>query len=269
MSFLITFLILISKQIIGLFGIFFIFGALLAYFQNKTNQEYQKIFGWKGILWTAWLGTPVHELSHWLMAKIFHHRIIRLSLFSPNPHTGGLGEVQHAYDRHSFYQRLGNIFIGLSPLFIGLAGLYFLLYFLVPNGPEIIHLIRATKIDPSEIVHILGNFFSATNLTTWHFWLFLYLSVCLASHLSPSWEDIKNTLSSWLWLLFFLLILDTGLLFFHLDPLWLSLKFNTWIRPLFFLCGYALGLSFFHYLAVLIFLRPLSWLRRKSFTSHS
>ena len=47
-----------------------------------TNRIFSRL-GWKGLLATAWLGVPVHELSHAIACKIFGHRIEKLSLFSP------------------------------------------------------------------------------------------------------------------------------------------------------------------------------------------
>ena len=43
-------------QLAGVFGVFFIFGFILAKLQNWTSSLYLQTVGWKGILWTAWIG---------------------------------------------------------------------------------------------------------------------------------------------------------------------------------------------------------------------
>ena len=37
--------------------------------------------------------------------------------------------------------------------------------------------------------------FTFANLSIWQFWLFLYLSVCVASNIRFSWADVKGSLS--------------------------------------------------------------------------
>ena len=48
-------------QITGVLGIFFVFGYVLAKLQEWTQKNYYLSVGWKGILWTDWFGTPIHE----------------------------------------------------------------------------------------------------------------------------------------------------------------------------------------------------------------
>ena len=106
-------------QLIGVLGIFFLFGWLLSIIQTWTQQKYHESVGWKGILWTAWLGTPIHEVGHMVFAKLFRHRIERVALFQPNEETGDLGSVGHSFAKYSLYQRIGNFFIGAAPLIFG------------------------------------------------------------------------------------------------------------------------------------------------------
>src|SRR3989339_2044244 len=136
-EFLLTLTQAVAIQIAGIFGIFFAFGFVLATLQEWTQKKYHQSIGWKGILWTAWMGTPIHELGHVFFAKIFRHTINEVYLFRPNPATGNLGHVDHSYRTHSWYQRIGNFFIGAAPLIWGSAVLVAMLYFLLPNGREV------------------------------------------------------------------------------------------------------------------------------------
>src|SRR3989338_501064 len=106
-------------QIVGLLGTFFFIGFLLSKIQERTQQAYRAVVGWKGILWTAWFGTPLHEFGHIIFAKIFRHRVEEISLFRPNKTTGTLGHVSHSYNPKSLYQQIGNFFIGGAPMIFG------------------------------------------------------------------------------------------------------------------------------------------------------
>lgn len=78
-------------------------------------------FGRGIVLATSILGTPVHELGHALMCLLFGHRITKMSLWQPNSPDGNLGFVTHTYRRRNPYHVLGNLFIGIGPVFSGLA----------------------------------------------------------------------------------------------------------------------------------------------------
>ena len=99
-----SFLRTLALEIVGLFGIFFALGFVLSKLQTAVQTNYHRTIGWKGILLTAWIGTPIHEISHIFFAKIFRHRITHVSLFKPNKVTGNLGHVEHSYNSLSLYQ---------------------------------------------------------------------------------------------------------------------------------------------------------------------
>src|SRR3989338_10317651 len=158
-------------QITGVLGIFFVFGFILAKLQNWTCNLYRQTVGWRGILWTAWIGTPIHEIGHIFFAKLFRHKIEEVNIFRPNEITGNLGHVNHTYSKRSLYQRIGNFFIGAAPMIWGAVILSILLYFLVPNGKEVFTPLTNEKTSLLTILSSLGktleNLFTLENIKTW------------------------------------------------------------------------------------------------------
>ena len=152
-------------QLAAIFGVFFILGYILSQLQSWTQENYLRSFGWRGILWTAWLGTPIHDLGHLFFAIIFRHRIDEINLFRPIQATGELGEVRHSYRQNSLYQNLGNFFIGAAPMVIGVLVLFFLLYFLAPHGNQVISTSGAEII--STLEQAIKEIFSFKSLSNW------------------------------------------------------------------------------------------------------
>ena len=70
---------------------------------------------------TALVGTPIHELGHAAMCLVFLHRIERVKLLSLGARDGAYGYVEHSYNRRNLWARLGNLFIGVGPIFSGLG----------------------------------------------------------------------------------------------------------------------------------------------------
>ncbi len=82
---------------------------------------------------TAPIGTPIHELGHAVMCKIFGHKIVKMKLWSPRAENGVYGYVNHSYSKRNLWARFGNLFIGMGPLFSGLGVTVFVLWLCFPN----------------------------------------------------------------------------------------------------------------------------------------
>ncbi len=109
-EFFITLLQTVAIQLVGILGVFFLLGFILSKLQHGTHNNYRKTIGWKGILFTAWIGTPIHELGHIFFAKLFRHRIENIHFFKPNEATGELGHVDHSYAAST--NKLGTFSLG-------------------------------------------------------------------------------------------------------------------------------------------------------------
>lgn len=263
MNFLLAVAIITGKELATVLGFFLVIGFVLSELQKFTQRQYYQSIGWLGILWTAWIGTPIHEISHWILAKFFGHHIESVSLFRPNKASGKLGEVIHSYNPRNLYQQIGNFFIGAAPLLGGVLVLAALFYWVLPNSREILSLINALEVTrPLEALQqgweILLRLFSSTNLHSYQFWIFIYLSFAVSSHLAPSSFDQKSMWKGLLWLAVVLFIINAGLLYFNkTDWLQFSKLSLPWLVWAFW---YALLVSILH--AILSFILFLPFRRR-------
>ena len=197
------------SQMASLFAGVFFFGLLIHFISQLTFKSLERSFGRTGTYLVAWLGTPIHELGHALFCVIFMHKIVEIEFFKPDPLTGTLGYVYHKWNRSNPWQVLGNFFIGIGPVILGCVVLFATFYFLVPNSYQVWDYIiaRVKEIDSSYSVgsyfEILGGssfamtklIFTISNLTSWSFWIFCYLSICVASNIRLSLSDAKGALS--------------------------------------------------------------------------
>ncbi|MBI4312190.1 MAG: hypothetical protein HY681_10470 [Chloroflexi bacterium] len=202
-----TFATAIEALAVG--GALLVFGLLLYCLERRAFAVMSQAFGEKAtVVATGWIGTTVHELSHALMCLVFRHKITEISLFSPDTESGVLGYVRHAWDKGSLYQNLGLFFIGIAPLMIGSALLVGLGYALAPGFGDVVET-AAGMPGPASGAGVgaylswltglareaAGTLFAPGQFRRWQLWAFLYVSVSVASHLSPSPADLRG---SWL-----------------------------------------------------------------------
>lgn len=172
--------------------------ALLHLLERVSSRQVAHNLGWRGVLVTGWLGVPVHELSHLAAALLFGHRVVAWKLFDPDPVSGTLGYVRHAYSRRSPWQLAGGFFIGLAPLAAGLLGLAALLCWMAP-GASWLAVARDLELSaPGLASRVLEGARRSGGLIWEHRSLLLpvqvYLAVCLTSHMAPSRADLAGGL---------------------------------------------------------------------------
>ena len=171
--------------------------VLLHLQERATSQYLAHRLGWKAVLFTGWIGVPLHELSHLFVAKLFGHRIIAWKLFDPDPVSGTLGYVRHAYGKRNPWQIAGGFFISIAPVIGGGIALALLLYWMVPVRITLPALTAITGFEEMAMtIRSLGH------LTVTAIWehrtpllpLQLYLATCVAVHMAPSTADLKGAL---------------------------------------------------------------------------
>jgi len=242
--------------LLALIAPFVIFALIIHWFEKVIFVRLAERFGWKVVLWTGWLGTPIHELSHALMCKVFNHRIDEMALFEPDLQTGRLGYVKHSFRRGNWFEELGNFFIGIAPLAGGSLALAALLWVFFPDA------VSAAVTAPGEgttegalanvaetTFAILAEILTLQNIASLRFWVFIYLVLCVGGHMAPSRSDYQGAIRAGLMVGAVLLIIALTLALLQFDLGSSIEQFANLLAPLFALflltialCGLATGL---------------------------
>ena len=192
-----------AYELIILTGFLIGAGLVLNLIENKTNYYISQSFGRLGILLTALIGTPIHEIGHLLMCIIFRHRINSVKLLNISKNSSSLGSVSHSFDGKNPYQRIGNFFIGLGPLFSASAAISISMYILLPDVFFVFKQAVSTNkfivASNGWTIELLTTFnsliyslFTLNNLYHWEFWVFIVIAMSISAHTSLSKSDINN-----------------------------------------------------------------------------
>jgi hypothetical protein len=239
MNLLLSFLdILLTSfiELLYLFGVIMAVGLLLGVLEKISNTFLIQAFGARGVLATAWIGTPIHEIGHLLQCFIWGHQVTRVKLLQLNSPDGVLGFVEHRYNPNSIYQQAGNFFIGLGPIFSGIGSLILGMYLLVPHSyrafqVQINQHVSVEKLDLTiiktigvAILAISKSLFTFENLLNPLFWIFLLVAISISSHIALSKSDIRGSAKGLLMLLFVLVLINIAAGVLHLDSYRLIVK---------------------------------------------
>lgn len=221
MTFIIELLIRTCIETVYLTGIIILIGLLLGVLRNNSIVNFQRSFGIKSLMVTGFIGVPIHELSHAIFALLFAHKITKIKLLQKPDENGVMGYVQHSYNQNSIYQQVGNFFIGIAPILGGVLSIIALMRFIIPQAYNrfiniLIRSLHVTVLNRSIAKEIMNSYlglikviFSLKNFENPYFYIFLFISICISSHISLSYADIKGA-SRGLWVIFMILfILNT------------------------------------------------------------
>jgi hypothetical protein len=202
-------------------------GLILGLLENRANFYVQRTFGRKGILVTAWIGTPIHELGHMLMCYLFRHDINKFKLFSLKSKDGTFGYVNHSWNPKSLYQNIGNFFIGMGPIFSGTAALIIGMHLLLPNSfTRVSGYLSLEPIQPDQYIlrkiftltaGIFESIFSVQNLFSLNFWIYFALAIAISSHIALSKEDLKGACRGLITIFTLILLVNLVALVFNAD----------------------------------------------------
>ena len=210
--------LLTVQQLLLQLGPIFLLAFILDRLAQFMRRRGARIFGRDVYTYLTAPGVMVHELGHAFFCVIFHHRIVRMQLFRPSA-DGSLGSVDHAYNRKSTYQRIGNFFIGTGPIWFGTAMLCVVAWFFL--DPSVRQAIEhsAAPTDSSGLwaigshvaaltCHVLVSLARPSVLSTWQFWAFAYLIFCIGSHITLSRSDIHGAAQGFVSLVAFVLLFN-------------------------------------------------------------
>lgn len=208
-------------------GTLILTGIILGIFEHRANIYVQSVFGMKGIMLTAWIGTPIHESGHLLMCYLFNHRVSEFKLFSLRPREGVLGYVSHSWNSKSLYQNIGNFFIGMGPIFSGTAALILGMYLLLPDSfATFSNYLNLDLGQPEPYVltkiftltaQLFESIFSIENLFSLNFWIYFALAIAISSHMALSKEDLKGAGRGLVTIFIFILLVNIVALLLNAD----------------------------------------------------
>lgn len=222
-------------------------GGITVLISRQNKRLIVQLSGFYAQIILGGLGVIIHELSHLITALIFGHRIVKVKLLHiPDPHNPrdqALGYVNHAWNENSFYQRLGNVLIGIAPVIGCTLAITWLTQWLVPDLLVLWQALIAQTPLP-QLNLSLGR----TTL-----WLILMMNIAIGGF-DLSRADLENSATGLITLGFGFLISALGLSKFS-SVVVVTTWLHTWLSPLYWSMGFALLIN-------LLFLGVLSLLRR-------
>ncbi len=234
-----------------------LFATLVSHFISlRVETRIIRLAGPKAYVYLlGWLGTPVHELGHALMARLFGHRIDKLRLFAPDFRSGQLGAVHHSYDGDNLLHVVGNLFIALGPVFLGTGVLALAGLVLLGQG---LHFPAAVSVELADFDAIpttlllwfadVGNVLVASVRSIpwdrWQTWLFVYLLLSIGSHINLSPADLEGAKGGFSVLVLVLFFANIVMLLFFDVPLrvfWTVGRYMGLLASVVLLCAMAMA----------------------------
>lgn len=200
----------------------------------------------------ASFSVPIHEISHYIVAKICGHNILQLKLFAPNS-SGTLGYVKHEY-RPGIVSLSTNMLIGLAPIAGGSLAIWTVTHFLMPENIQLLH--STDLVTSSNIVDVIGQYMEVASRIAiaqwgrWEFWMWCFLVAHIAVFCVPSAADFAG--AAWgivLTVTGYLLVMYVMGENNHIHHAFIALA--TTLTPIFilsiiFITGFMLVFYFFH-----------------------
>jgi hypothetical protein len=247
------------RQVVLGFGLIAVLGLALSLTQRWIFLNLYRAIGLKGVVtWTGWLGTPIHELSHWLVAKCTFIHVTELKLYEPDPDDGVLGYVRYRVPQlrwQELHKVVGTFLMGVAPLFGGALVLMLALHLLSSDSRALLDEAGrfAQLVEHAQMPEVTQGFISLVKATygavfstgplSWRPWVFLYIGMCVGAHLAPSRADLQGGFVGLLVLVVLALFANSIALLLHADPGRAAETLARWTGPLAALLLVALTLN--------------------------
>lgn len=186
-------------------GIPTILVLFLSFLSHKNKKLISEDFGFMAQYYVGSFGVITHELSHAIMALIFGQKITAFHpLINPKTHpdTDRLGYVSREWKSNSWYQNLGNLFIGIAPIFGCTLVLYLILRFTMPNMYKLIMSLQDRPVSSYDIKSLVLNarLFSNTSIFSLILSIigFLLIVSIVIGGFDLSTEDLLSTKSAYI-----------------------------------------------------------------------
>ena len=213
-----------------LFIPFILVAMILQKITEGLSRLWGEILGYRSWWIISSPGVFIHEAAHAIFCLIFHHEIKEVKFFEISDDS--LGYVRHTYDPESLYQRIGNLFIGIAPVLVGITVIVFLSHSLMDidvslNLPDGKILFQQTAKDialtfKNETLKLL----SPELLFRWQTIVWFVCLTLIGSHITLSQPDLEGAGAGFEALI-------EGLLLYHL----FMVKFIPLHKVLVFACG--------------------------------
>lgn len=216
---------------VGLYAILVpaLLGTCLSLTGRQAKQRVVNLWGPRSQALIGGIGVVIHELSHLIIAVIFGHHINHVTLLHiPNPRDPsdtGLGVVNHAWNNHNWYQRMGNFFVGIAPLF----------------GCTLALWIVTNWLCPFILVDLTLPAWGSAPISWWRLllWLFLTFNISVGGF-DLSGADFQNSLMG-VGTLIVVILLVTLALTMAMDPQVFHMKLMAIMKTIYLIMAFALA----------------------------
>ena len=193
-----------GTQFLVLLGPLLALAFILDQIATRLERTEASLFGGRNFIrYFAIIGVPIHELGHAFFCLVFRHRITEIRLFRPDPDTGTLGYVRHTYNVNSFYQQVGNFFIGIGPIFSGGLVIFAAMHLAAghslseavadaTSGSGASDLLSLASTVLASALRRVAVLFDVSQVLSWKFWLLLYLVLAVGGNITLSRSDIEG-----------------------------------------------------------------------------
>jgi hypothetical protein len=175
--------------------------VVLSPLADRNHNLLIRCFGFRPYILFISFSTILHEASHAIMCVVFGHRIVRFKALPTGSEEGEAGLVQHGWNSRSIYQSIGNFFIGVAPMIVGILVIYVLTTLCFPEfcswhysllrGST--HWVDAIRLILPNVAGGMKTLIRPESFTHPGFYAYLAMLLIVGNSIAPSLSDIRNS----------------------------------------------------------------------------